>query len=528
LDIGKDTLKIAFLSLSKGRVELLRYKIKKKDPGELQDGGRALTEFIRSFITANSITEKNIIISLQDPDALVVKRINLPSVPEKEMAEAIKWEIKDEVPFNLNEAQIDWQAVGEYTDKEGAKREDLIVVCARKDLIARYIQIAKRIGLNVVDIKSPSVNFSYILEKNEASKKGVTSILDVGAAGSTFSIYKDGRLNFLRNLPFSSEQFTASISGAIISSDGRLELTREKSEQIREEFGIPEDPNQILNDGIKASQVISLIRPALERLTSEISKSITYYTASFESDAPKTLYITGGGSNLKGLDLYLKNGLRFDVNRLPLSETARINKNIEAGRLKKDINQLAGVVGAGLGINSRPSLLPQQYKTEKVEAFEKTSLRLIGITVGCIFLFSLFAVRTQVSDYENRLKNAKLHLQAIHKIGDLNNEIVQRVKLIEKIESDKIPPDWILKELSNLAPSVVVLEELTLDQEQNALILKGYVISQEEKVQDELTTFMKDLEASPFFSEATLRSSNKTKYEERNASSFELRCDLIR
>lgn len=528
LDIGKRTLKIALLSLTKEAVYLLKYDIKEIRIKEPQDEERFLKEFISNFIVANSITETDIIISLLDLDSLVLRMIELPNVPEKEIREALKWELKDKIPFELDRAQFDWQLVNEYTDKEGAKKKDIMIACARKDLIERYVRIIKDTGLNIIDIKTPSFNYSYLLEKLEVSKKGLVAVLDIGGIDSTFSIYKDSKLMFLRSLPFSSEQVTTSISEILSPDETDLELKREKAEEIKKEFGIPQDFDQVLKDDIKGGQVIASMRPSLERLVSETNRSINYYATKFESEAPKFLFITGGGSNLKGLDAYLKNEFKFEVDRFPLWGVIKIGKGINKDKFDKDMERLMSPMGAAIGMNKKPNLLPQEYRTEKVETLEKMSLRLIGITLGLIFLFSLLIVRSQVNDYKSRLKHARVHLQTISKISDMDRWITQRLSVVRKIQSDRIPADWVLKELSNLMPSSCVLERVELDNEKRVLILNGYIISLSRKVktEDELTAFMEKLEASPFFDEAMLRFLEKAKYKEKDASKFEIQCDL--
>jgi len=464
LDIGGHTFKIAYLAVTKGKAKLLKYEIKTLGPEVAQNEKKALTEFVNAFISNNSIVEKNIVISLQHTDALVVRRVNLPSVPEKEIKDALKWEVKDEAPFDLDQAQIDWQVIGEYTDKEGAKRKDILWACAKKDLINKYVEIVKDIGLNVLDIKSPPFNFAHILKEIDISKKASVAVLDMGGSCSTFSVYKEGNLTFLREMPCSSEQLTASMSGTLVSDKGKIELTKEKAESIKKEFGIPQDLNQILKDDIKGSQVISMIRPCLERLISESKRSIDYYVSSFEAEPPKILYLTGGGSNLKGLAEYLNKELGLNVAKLPLPEAMTVGEGIDKQSLEKDTTQLTSSVSAVFGIGKRPSLLPQEHKAEKVEALEKISLRLIGIAIGFIFLFSLFMARVQVGDYKKRVKNAKLYLETVDEIGDLNNKIIERRTLAEDIKSDEIPADWVLKELASLMPDSGVLEKLILDQ----------------------------------------------------------------
>ncbi|PIU40863.1 MAG: hypothetical protein COS99_08130 [Candidatus Omnitrophica bacterium CG07_land_8_20_14_0_80_42_15] len=532
LDIGSRTLKIALFCLSKDMPELLQYDIKELGSSDSEDNNKAILDFINNFITVNSILDKDIIINAQDLDSVIMKRISLPNMPQREMEEAIKWEIKGDAPFDLEQAQIDWQIIGEYTDKDGAKRKDIMVGCVKNDFIDKYAKPIKEAGLNVVDIKLMPFNFSYIfsyvLEKLEIPKSGTASVLDIGATFSTFLIYKECKLSFLRNLPFSSDQLTMGMSGTLVSDAGKIELTTQKAEEMKIEFGIPRDPEEVLKDGIKGSQIISLMRPALERLISEINRSINYYVSKFEDEFPQNLFLTGGGSNLKGLDVYLQNELKCNVRKLSLTNIIATKQNIDKDARNKGMAQLNNLTGAAIGAGKSPSFLPKEYKTEKAEALQKMSLRVIGVVLGVVFLFSLVVVRSEVNDYKNRLKNARLHLEAIGAISDLNNKVASKLTLVEQIERDKMPPDWVLKELSNITPPSCLLESLEINQEKNLLILNGYVVTAPQNLEGDLMGFMEKLEASPFFNATSLSSSSKASYDGKDVLKFEIRSVLAR
>jgi type IV pilus assembly protein PilM len=524
LDVGTHSLKLALVSVSPGRAELLRYDMRELTPQESPTDATLLGGFITTFI--GDIKTRNIIVSFQNPDSLVIKRIDLPSVPEKELYEAIKWEVKDEIPFELDQLYLDWQLIGEYTDKDGAKRQDIVIACVKKDIVDRYVKTLRDAGFSVVDFKLPPFNISYILQKLEGAKKDVVPVLDVGAANSLFSLYKNGHLSFVRNLPFSSEQLTMSMSGTFTSDQGRMELTKDKAEEIKRTFGIPQSA-EALQEGITGSQIMALMRPPLERLRSEITRSIDYYTVNYEAPAPQFLYVTGGGSNLKGLHEYLRSELRFNVEALPLPNTVTIGAAVDKEKFNTDRAQLMSAIGAALGVNKRPNLLPGEYKAERLESLQKVSLRLAGITIGIALLFSFVGLRAEVADYKKRLQRAGLHLQTIGTIHTLYDRTAQRQAVVARAQASVIPADWVMKELGNLMPASIVLTGLGLDQTKNNLTLGGYVVVREQNVVDELTSFMKALKASPLFTEATLRFSDSARYEGRDAAQFEIRCTLL-
>ena len=183
---------------------------------------------------------------------------------------------------------------------------------------------------------------------------------------------------------------------------------------------------------------------------------------------------------------------------------------------------MISLLGASIAGPGDINLLPQEIKAQRIEFLERASLRIIGITLGAIFLFSLFILKFQEHDYNKRLKNAEAHLETIKEIKEFRERIVVRQSLIDKICKNKVPTYGLLKQVSNLLPSSVILNELFLDNEQNYLILKGVVLSSGEIAEDILTDFMKKAEETSFFSETDLLFSKNT----GGVQGFEIRLTL--
>jgi len=76
-----------------------------------------------------------------------IKRISIPSLPKNELKEAVRWEIKNYLPFPVETAQIDFHILNEYVE-DNIKKLDLIVVACPKHLVDRTLSIAERAGSN--------------------------------------------------------------------------------------------------------------------------------------------------------------------------------------------------------------------------------------------------------------------------------------------------------------------------------------------------------------------------------------------
>ena len=517
IDLGHDSVKIAFGRSSARGAAIFSYDI--KDISLSQDQAGKAIEFISNFLKMNNIEDKEASLTVSDLNAVTIKHLVLPAVPKQEILQAIKWQLKSEVPFDIDQAMLDWQIVKEYIDEEGAKKNDIICIYAPPGSMDKYISILASCGLEPVRISNASFNFGGVL-KSLSKENAVEAVLDLGYAQAILSIYKDGRLGFVRSLPYSTDKLTRCLCAALATDKGPIELSYTDAEELKRSFGIPADENAVLKDNITAFHVISLMRPFLEGLTRELTRSFEYFASYLKEESPGTLYITGGGAKLKNLDVYLKKELGLRVELLPLPSFFDTS-SLEQGKLKSDNSRMSGVFAAFLTYAQGIDLLPREIKARRLEFIEKISLRIVAIALSAIFLFSFFVVKFQSYDYKKRLKNARLHMESIAQIKALKQKIDSREALISKIENGKASVDGLLKVLSNLVPREIFLEELSLDQASGEIILKG-IVSGGGPPESILTPFIGQIEASSFFTDATLISSR----EKDGTHEFEIRCDL--
>jgi len=520
IDLGQHTVKIAYAETKGGGVGLLGYDL--KDISSAQDRAAEITAFIRDFIKANHITEKDICLTISDPESVSIKHLTIPQVPKDEIAEAAKWQLKEEISFNLDNALVDWQVISEETDAEGAKSETLTFAVAKADIARNYLSLVGRLGLSPILISCAPFNYANILKGLKAPEGSAQAVLDIGYKQSALSVYFDGKPAFVRILPFSSQRLTESLTGTLLSDKGKIELNLNEAERIKVTYGVLENANEELEGNINAMQIISLMRPLLEGLSRELKRSFDYFSANFKDMAVGTLYIAGGGANLKKLDSYLNKELGINIVKLP------IPNNIDTGslaqdKLNNDCSQLLNVLGSVLAGPKSLNLLPSEIKTRKLEFIESVSLRVGSVALAGILLFSIFIANFQVQDYKKRLVNAQQHLNTIGQIETTTEKLYSMRKIIGKIQEDRVPVGGMLKLLSSLAPENVALSELRFEQDGHTLDLKGIVGNGSANAETVLTNFMQKLEEQPYFLEATLQACQRCAV----GHEFRIKCDLI-
>ncbi len=500
-------------SSGSGRFKLLAFDVKRISSS---DSEIDIISFIQGFQSKNAIHQREIVLSISDNDCVATKYVTMPVLPDEEVLEASRWQLKEEIPFELSDAIIDWRIVKEYTDEEGAKRRGIVFIAAERQAIERFLSLIRNCRLEVVRIVNGSFNYIDIL-KLHPQIPALSAVLDIGFDDSVLNIYMNQRLCMVRRLPFSVNKFVQSLRGVLISEQGKIEFSQSEAEDIAHRFGIMQDKNQIIKDRIQAVHIISLMRPLLEILIREIKFSFDYFASSFESKRPLTLFLTGAGANLKNLEGYLTAELKIETSTLSLPAVV---DTPSAQRAQQ--NEILCACAAAISGSGTINLLPAEIKRKQSEKIQAAALRVSSIALSAIFAFSLFFVEFQIRDYRTRLKIARLHLETIGTIESLQEKILLKRGLIGKIQENEISFGGVLKAVGTLTPGKVILDSMSLSKASVSLQITGKVFVPEEAAEELLANWINQLEELPFFKEislGSLRAQGTTQY-------FEITCHL--
>jgi len=521
VDIGQAAIAVIHIEILPGSLKLLNYATGKISPTGKDAREESAVSFINNFLKANSISDKGVLLSISESESMAMKYLALPVIPDKEILEAARWQLKDEVPFDLEGALIDWQPVREYVDEEGTKKNGIIFMVVKKETVDSCLVYMVKSALEPLGITCPAFNYSSLI-KYSPDKLGNVAVLDIDYQDSTLSVYASQRLSFSRKLPFSLGKITQSLTGVLTSDKGKIELSTEEAEKIRETVGIPLEGDLAVSGNIHMQHIISLMRPALEVLVRELGFSLDYFASNLDTSRPTVIYLTGEGANLKNLDKYLNKELNIEVAFLPLPGNLD-TQLLSQDKFEKDRNRIMNALAAALKGPQEINLLPFEVKTKKVELIEKSSLTFAAVAGGTIILLLLTLARLDIWEHQRRLEKAEQQLKGIEVAKVLKQKIDLRQDLLSRIQKSKVPALGLLKTISATIPQQVILNELSLNQTSHELTIKGIVLATEEVANSILTTYIQQLQNSSFVSEAYMVSSAKAGIVQK----FEINCYLV-
>src|SRR6516225_5606444 len=156
------------------------------------DADQLTREALDKFLSRNSIRGDLVAISVPGQSGLA-RFVKLPPVEEKKIGDIVRFEAKQQIPFNLEEVVWDYQKIGSGAVTDGFAMETEIGLFAMKrDMVSRYLQHFKDVGVDVHLVQmAPLALCNYVsydllgkdvVEGGESSgdKKCIVA-LDIGA-----------------------------------------------------------------------------------------------------------------------------------------------------------------------------------------------------------------------------------------------------------------------------------------------------------------------------------------------------------
>lgn len=353
IDVGHSSIKIVQLEQNhSGKLQVLGYGFNSFSPQAIKDGAvkdtsevaksiyALLTEMIIGGINTNRV-------AAAIPVAQTFTRILvLPSMSADELDEAVRLEVEQYVPMQLEELYVDYEVTYEWEDKKNGKQVEVLMVAAPKHIVNSYVDLFTSMDLEVgmletsllSSVRGVNATQRQALKGNEEEDDGATLLIDLGAKSSDLSIF-DHTIRVTGTIQNGGDTVTKAIAKA-------LKLTERQAYTIKTRYGLDEGKHQ------KAIQ--DALQPALKDLIKEIRKMQRYYKSRAVGTGDiSRLTILGGGANLPGLSTYLANETGLTVS------ICNPWQNIDFGQLQEPhkLETTMYTTAVGLALSSQEKLL---------------------------------------------------------------------------------------------------------------------------------------------------------------------------
>jgi type IV pilus assembly protein PilM len=159
---------------------------------------------IRTLFKKNKIKEQNVGISTGG-HSVVIKTITTAKAPEKELHASIHSEAEQYIPYDIDDVNIDYHVLGE--SDFAPEQLNVLLVAAKKDLVAEYIDLIHMAGLYpaIIDVDTFALQNIYETLPDENREK-ITLLIDIGFAKTSLNILQNNTSLMMRDNLSGSKQ----------------------------------------------------------------------------------------------------------------------------------------------------------------------------------------------------------------------------------------------------------------------------------------------------------------------------------
>lgn len=284
--------------------------------GEVVDT-EAVAETLRALFAEHKLA-KQVRLGIAN-QRVVVRTLRLPMIDDlNELASAVRFAAQEQIAMPLDQAVIDHRVVGGVGSVDGAAPQiDVIVVAARRDMIAHSLKPVRDAGLEPVGVDLSAFGMIRALgdvraaTEVEGEPTAQGAVLYCNFADVTnLAVAKGRSCLFTRVSPVGLEDVTASLAGT-------TGLPPEHARMWLEHVGLERPLAEIEGDPDAATKSRAALENGASALLDELRLSLDFYGAQEGAVSVQRIVICGPGSEIPGLAEHMEPvlGLPIEIGR---------------------------------------------------------------------------------------------------------------------------------------------------------------------------------------------------------------------
>ncbi len=461
-------------------------------------------DFLRELFATRKIKTKWVILIHSSPK-IYVRKVTYPKMPREDLWMVMERDAKAHLPPSVTRCLFDYYLLG--GDEE---HMEMVVVYVEEEEVRRKISLIEEQGGMVISVIPAPFTLGSGLEKE--TRERVRAILDIGAAVSTLSIFKDGNFRLSTQIGIAGNDFTR-----IIAQNFNTTFSQAEELKIKEDFLSPK------------SRVYPLLKNLVQQLAEEIKIALQFYSQQYRGESVEEISFVGGGSRWKSLKEMLEEELG-----LPISSPnplRKLNTNLLTWERRDYLGrkkvEFAPLIGGLLYHKDLPNLLSREVEERK----EKERKRIFNLSFASILLslsvisLTPFIARGLIWKAETNIEKKRLE-QLIPLVERVNQVEMEKAELEKKLEfigrlkeRKNYPWKGLLQSIGETIPEEVWINRMVFNSKEDKVTVMGSTMKEEL-----VTQWMVDLKNTEFLRNVRMVSLRRRKGGEM--ADFTLECEL--
>jgi type IV pilus assembly protein PilM len=349
---------------------------------------RMVREALEQFLSRNDLRGDKVAISVAGQSGLS-RFFRPPPVPVRTLPDVVKYEVKQQIPFPIEDVIWDWQQLGGTVVDDRIVDAEIGLFAMKREAVFRALKPFDDAGVEVDLVQlSPLAVFNYVahdvldsipkLEEVDPENPPESVVVISMGTDTTDLIVTNGIKLWLRNIPVGGNHFTKQLSR-------EMKLTHAKAEQLKRNARQAEDPKQLFK----------AMRPVFGDFVNEVQRSLAFFQGLEKNAKISRLVLLGNSANLPGLRQFLNQQLELDI--VKVGDFRHLSGPEVLTEKSFQENSLSFAPAYGLclqGLNQarlKTNLLPAEIQRERIIRAKKPwilaslSLLMLGMLAGFYF-----------------------------------------------------------------------------------------------------------------------------------------------
>ncbi len=388
LDIGNNALKALKVQKVESGLEVLDFDY--IEHSRLLSGGgltheqrqQIVDQTLGKFAENKGVAKEEVAISIAGK-ASFARFVKLPPVEKKGIPKIVQYEAVQQIPFDINEVEWDWQLMEDPDSPD----TEVGLFAIKNETISEIIDHYASQDMNVTCVQISPIslyNFCHY-EFDGLAELGEKPIivLDMGADNTTMVVCTQHSV-WQRSINIGGNTFTEAIADT-------FKLKFEKAEKLKRSAPVSK----------YAKQIFTAMKPVFTDLSSEIQRSLGFYNSSGpgKDKGFERIILLGGGMKLQGLAKYLQKSLGLTVVKPDTFGKLKVGEGVSTAKFHENLSDFGVVYGLGVqmleGAKIDTNLLPRKI-ARSMEWSRKS--KFFNMAAGFLLLVSIVSLGKAVMD----------------------------------------------------------------------------------------------------------------------------------
>ena len=286
VDIGASSVKIAEVDVGSRGAVLKKFGVFPISHGLVNNGeiveaggiGQAIESLVKTAKTKRKMASSTVW-----GNSVIVKKISMPRMEANLVAEQIRWEAEQYIPFDVNEISLDHHIL--ESRSAGGESMEVLIVAAKQDFLMRIIETMEIGGLKCSLVDVAGFALANCFEANYGVQPDAVALLNIGASFTNFVVVDKGEVVFSRDVPVGGLTYT-------LEMNKTMGVSFHEAESLKISASLGQEV---------PAEVNGLIAQTTEQVVDEIKNSFEFYGATSAGAPVSKFYVSGGSIFVPGL-----------------------------------------------------------------------------------------------------------------------------------------------------------------------------------------------------------------------------------